>query len=235
MKTRFSITFSIAALVLLGATLANAATTTNPPSALAVATVPGQCKQLKLTWNDNSTFVPEDFQVERGPSSGGPFALIATAPGGSGTTKTYLDTTVDDKTTYWYQVRWSSNNVRFSTYSNISSNNTGVICTPSGLTVSALISSCVKMNLSWTDNSKVDTEYRIERTAPGGTCASAFTQIAVNPGNGAATGTMTYQDTTVAGGTQYGYRVRAYRLSDNSFSAYSNCATNKTTSCGATK
>jgi hypothetical protein len=226
---KLNVLFVLAVSVLLLSRMNTmAAATTNPPSNLAVLTVSGQCRQLRLTWNDNSTFSPEEWRVERALNSGGPWGQIAAFAGSTATTQAYTDPTVDDKTTYWYQVRWASNNVRFSTYSNIASNNTQVICAPTGLTVSKVVSSCTQLKLAWTDNSVVETEYRIERTGPAGTCASAFSPLATVPANS----TM-YTDTSVTA-TNYAYRVRAYRLSDNSFSAYSNCATNKPTACGST-
>jgi hypothetical protein len=233
-----AILVGVGVLVLGGTDAKAAGSTTNPPSNLVVTTVSGQCKQLRLTWNDNSS-VETDFHVERAPDiSGvpGTFAEIATVLGGSGSTKTYLDTSVSDDTTYWYRVRWHNHTtLQFSAYSNQASGNSGIVCAPTALTVTALLSACDKLNLSWTDNSKVEDDYHIERTAAAGTCASAFTEVGTRLGNGSATGSLTYQDTNLVGGVQYCYRIRAHKHSNNKFSAYSTCVCQTVTACNATK
>jgi len=224
-------TVSIVGMFLFGSTETNASGTTNPPSGLVITTISGQCKQLRLTWNDNSS-VETNFRVERSPTGGGAgFVEIATVAGSSATTKTYTDSTVNDFTTYWYRVRYFITPSTFSTYSNEASGNSGIVCTPTGLAVAALLSSCSKLNLSWTDNSKVDTNYEIERRT--GTCTGAFTLIASISGNGVTTGLRSYQDTNLVGATQYSYRVRA--KSGATYSAYSTCAGNTVTACNATK
>jgi hypothetical protein len=163
------------------------------------------------------------------------FVEIATVAGGSGSTKTYTDSTVADSTTYWYRVRYFVTPSTFSTYSNEASNNSGVVCAPSNLTVTALVSACDRLNISFLDNSLAEDEFRLERATAGGSCAAVFGQIAVisaSPGSG---GTVLYQNTGLLGGVQYCYRARAYNLAFNRFSAYSNCSCATVTSCGATK
>jgi hypothetical protein len=218
--------------------------TTNAPSNLVVTNVVGQCKQLRLTWNDNSSFTTESWRVERSPTGvGGPFTLIATFVGSTASTKSYLDTTVNDDTTYWYRVQWTNTATsggppapgQVSAYSNVGSGNSGMVCTPTGFGVTVSLTQCDRLNLNWTDNSKVDTEYRIERTAAGGTCSSSFTQVGTKPGNGTTTGAMSHVDTGLTGGMQYCYRVRAYNSATGRLSAYSTCACQTVTSCTATK
>ena len=81
---------------------------------------------------------------------------------------------------------------------------------PTNLAATATSSS--QVNLSWTDNSSVETGYKIERkTGSSGT----WSQI-----NTVAANVRTYQDTGRSAGTTYYYRVRAYNSAGNS--AYSN-------------
>ncbi|HYG73713.1 MAG TPA: PA14 domain-containing protein, partial [Planctomycetota bacterium] len=90
---------------------------------------------------------------------------------------------------------------------------------PSGLTATA--NSAVRINLSWTDNSNNETQFKIERKTG---AAGTWGQIGTVGGN-----ITTYVDTTVAYGTQYYYRVRASNSIGNS--APSNEA-NATTNAG---
>src|SRR5690606_41608904 len=60
-----------------------------------------------------------------------------------------------------------------------------------------------RIDLSWTDNSSDETNFRIERS-PDGT--SGWTEIAT-----AAANATSYQNTGLTCGTPYYYRVRAYR------------------------
>ncbi len=82
---------------------------------------------------------------------------------------------------------------------------------PTNLVASAVGGS--QVNLSWSENATNETSYLIERS----TNNISFTQIATAPTNAS-----TYNDTTVAGSTQYYYRIRA---TNGANSAYSNTAT----------
>lgn len=124
----------------------------NAPGNLVVTTVAGQCKMLRLTWNDNSTN-ESDFHIERAAdASGSPnvFVEIATRTGGSGTTKSFTDTSVVDGTRHWYRVRAHRHDTdEFSAYSN-SASNFAPPCAPTGLTV--MDGGCGTLNLTWIDN-----------------------------------------------------------------------------------
>jgi len=73
--------------------------------------------------------------------------------------------------------------------------------------------STTRVNLTWTDNSSNDTGFSVERCQGAG--CSSFSQIGTVGSNATA-----YQDKSVAGGTTYSYRVRAYN--GTSYSSYSN-------------
>jgi hypothetical protein len=89
---------------------------------------------------------------------------------------------------------------------------------PSGLTASAASSS--QINLSWTDNSSDESDFRLERSLNG---SSGWTQIHI-----AAANHPSYSNTGLSACTTYYYRVRAYRWYDELYSAYSNTASAKT-------
>jgi len=83
---------------------------------------------------------------------------------------------------------------------------------PSGLTVTAASNG---LALSWTDNSKVETSYEIQRSNNGADWPSSPTATISTPATG-------YTDTAAASGQTYYYRVRA--LNDIGYSPYSNTA-----------
>ena len=95
-----------------------------------------------------------------------------------------------------------------------------VLATPTNLTATA--ASQTQINLSWTDNSSDETNFRVERS-PNGT--SGWTEIATVAAN-----TTTYNDTGLTCGTPYYYRVRVWS-SDTSYSGYSNNSNTTTQAC----
>lgn len=70
-----------------------------------------------------------------------------------------------------------------------------------------------KVRLIWSDNSQVETYYKVERKTGGGSYAPLTTTLAAN--------STVYDDTTVTAANQYTYRVRAF-TSPSSDSAFSN-------------
>jgi hypothetical protein len=90
---------------------------------------------------------------------------------------------------------------------------------PTNLSASAGSSSAI--NLTWSDNSSNENGFQVERLVNG-----TWTQVAVVGAN-----VTSWQDTGLAAGTSYSYRVRAYNAAGES--AYSNTAS-ATTSPAAT-
>ena len=82
---------------------------------------------------------------------------------------------------------------------------------PSGLACTVISDS--RIDLTWTDNSLDETEFRIERSTNGVT----WVEIATVPAN-----TTGYVNTGLDPDSTYYYRVRAYRSGDGRFSDYSN-------------
>jgi outer membrane protein assembly factor BamB len=99
--------------------------------------------------------------------------------------------------------------------------NQEALLAPTNLAASAV--SQTQINLTWQDNSADETAFRLERSLDG---ASGWVDIAYLDAN-----TTTFSDMEATCGTTYYYRVRAYRGSDASFSAYSNISYTTTAPC----
>jgi hypothetical protein len=82
---------------------------------------------------------------------------------------------------------------------------------PSNLTANAVSAS--QVNLSWTDNSGDEANFRIERCS--GTGCNSFSEIAQVNAN-----IVSFSDNNVSASTPYSYRVRSYNT--NGYSDYSN-------------
>jgi len=97
----------------------------------------------------------------------------------------------------------------------------GGLPAPSDLDASAISRS--EIDLSWTDNSSDETAFRVERS-PGG--SADWTEV------GSVGADVTeFEDTGLACGSGYDYRVRAYRAGDGQYSAYSNTDGDTTQPC----
>ena len=77
---------------------------------------------------------------------------------------------------------------------------------PSGL--SATVYSSSRIDLKWTDNSSIESGFKVEKSTSSG---SGFAQIGTTAAND-----VTYSATSLASGTKYYFRVRAYNTSGNS-------------------
>jgi hypothetical protein len=191
----------------------NATTYPCPPSSLS-ATAVSQA-QINLSWQDNS---PDetDFHIERSPNGSTGWIEITTV--GINVTS-YNNTGLMSNTTYFYRVRAHrhSDNA-YSTFSNVASATTlppgqGP---PDPSNLQALPVSATQINLTWTDNSGDESNFRIERSLNE---SSGWTEIVTVAANATS-----YRNVGLASGTTYYYKVRAYRQSDETYSGYSNIA-----------
>ncbi|MCP5108167.1 MAG: carboxypeptidase [bacterium] len=135
---------------------------------------------------------------------------------------TYVDTGLAAGTSYSYRVaaRDKSANQNQTAWSELES--ASPFCdtpaAPSGLTANAV--SCSQIDLSWTDNSGIETSFKIERSIDG----VIFSQI-----DTVGAGVTAYNDTTAAEDSTYWYRVRASVSCGDS--GYSNIASDTTPVC----
>lgn len=155
--------------------------------------------QINLVWSDNSNS-ETGFKIERADNSdcsGTPsFSQIGTT--GSGITS-YSNTGLTSNTSYCYRVR-SYTSYTDSVYSSTIAVSTS-LPSPTNLTATVSATSTTQINLTWTDNSDNEDEFRLERkTGSSGT----YTQIV-----SVATNTTAYANTGVSDGTIYYYRARA--------------------------
>ncbi|MGH7495275.1 MAG: fibronectin type III domain-containing protein [bacterium] len=177
-----------------------------PTGLLANAT---SASQINLSWTDASgTNNPTArFRIERKTGPGGTYAQIDSV---NAPTTVYSDNGLGGGTQYYYRVR-SVNVTGSSNYSSEANATTQpALPAPTGFVASAV--SNTQINLSWTDNSNNETDFKIERKKTGET---SFTEIATVGAN-----VTSYSNTGLLGNLVYFYRVRAHR--DAGFSAYSN-------------
>jgi fibronectin type 3 domain-containing protein len=169
--------------------------------------------KVRLNWTDRSA-TETGFRIERSPLTDTHFREIATV--GVNATS-FTDTGLREGTEYYYRVR-AYNAYTTSAYSNEKSVTTlyNIPAAPSGLTITSLLSN--KVSLSWTDNSRDETGFKIQRkTGATGTYATIKTTAA---------NVTAYNDTAVIDGTLYYYRVCATNGARDS--AFSNEASGTT-------
>ena len=177
----------------------------NAPSGLSASATSSSV--IQLAWIDNSGN-ETSFRVERRRGSG-TFREIGTV---GANTPSYTDSGLDANTAYSYRVR-AQNAVGNSSYSNTATGRTTDTQpdAPSGLSASATSSSAIQ--LAWTDNSRNEVSFRIERRKEIG----GFTEIATVSAN-----TVSYIDSGLEADTIYTYRIRAQNAVGTS--GYSNTA-----------
>jgi FtsP/CotA-like multicopper oxidase with cupredoxin domain len=185
--------------------------------------------RILLNWVDNSS-QEAGFTVQRALDANFTSGLstLATLPPsvGKGATVTYTDLSPTRNSTFYYRVLANGELVGdptvtgFPTMANDSISNTaGPVNTfttatapaaPTNLT--ATVQAGPKVSLTWRDNANNESGFVVER------CLSAtctFAQIAA-PGPRNNTGSVTFVDATVTGGTSYLYRVAAFNAGGTS-------------------
>ncbi len=167
---------------------------------------------VDLSWTDNSSN-EEGFRIER-RLSGGTWGVIATT--GTGVT-TYRDSSVSCETGYEYRVS-AYQSTLYSNPSNTASATT-TICLMTNINTSATQQ---RVTLTWTDNSAIETGYRVERSPNG---SSSWVQLGSNlPAN-----STTYVDYPLTCGTTYYYRITVFNASTSRTSSNVSRATQSCT------
>ena len=171
------------------------------PSNLNVQTV--SHVRIDLAWTDNSTN-EIGFKVERKTGAAGTYAEIITI--GANVTS-LIDSTLSANTEYYYRVR-AYNASGFSGYTNEANTTTlpNPIIAPGNLTATPITQT--KINLAWTDNSNIESGFKIERKP---STATAYTVIATTGAN-----VTSLADSGLTANTKYFYRVRAFNANGNS-------------------
>lgn len=188
--------------------------TPDDPTSL-VATGTG-ANQIGLTWNDASDN-ETGFEIERSPNGSSSWSLIHTT---AADVTSYTNTGLSEYTIYYYRIR-SVNAVSQSNYSSVASATTEIIA-PSSLTATTI--SDTQINLAWTDNSGVESGYKVEQSSNGTTGWAVINTTAPNANS--------YSVTGLAQNTIKYFRVRAFVGSD--FSPYSSVANATTFPSAAT-
>jgi fibronectin type 3 domain-containing protein len=174
------------------------------PSGLTATLQPGP--QVGLTWTDNATN-ETGFVVERAVGAGAFSTLATVGPRINTGSVSYVDTTVTTGNTYAYRVK-AVNGAGSSAYSNTASVSlSSPLAAPSGLTARAARTTGLTdtVTLRWTDNANNETGFTIQRATN-----STFT-AGLNTSTVAAN-TTTTQQTGLARGRIYWYRIRAVNL-----------------------
>jgi hypothetical protein len=172
-----------------------------------------QSNRVNLNWTDYWTD-ETSFIVDRATGSG-TFKRIATLPAN---TTTFSDTTVNQSTSYTYQVTAVSGSRKYKP-------GRGTATTPSAAPVptavppvapaglAARASSFARVDLSWADTSSDEDGFKVEQCADGVT----WKQVAL-----LGAGATGYTDDGLSPDTGYQFRVRSYNVAGDS--AYSNIA-----------
>jgi M6 family metalloprotease-like protein/CSLREA domain-containing protein len=176
--------------------------------------------QINLTWVDNATN-ETGYRVERSPLNANTWTEIAQLAANS---TSYSDTSLTCNTGYSYRVRGHrSTDGAFSQYSNVANGTTQACSIPAPSNMQASTVSATQIDLTWTDNTADETEFRVERSPAG---VNTWTQIGV-----VAADTTAYSSTGLTCNTGYDYRVRAFRSAGNALSSTSNVANATTQAC----
>lgn len=155
--------------------------------------------RINLAWSDNATN-EEGYYIYRALSSGGPFTLIQTT---SPNTTTFGNTGLNPNTTYHYRVSAFSGGVESTPATVQAQTDQAIPLAPSNLV--ATVVSTSQIDLTWTDNSPNENNFRISRATanPDGT-AGTFSTLTTLPAN-----TTTFTNSGLTRNTTYFYQVSA--------------------------
>ncbi len=175
---------------------ASALTPLSPPTGLAVT---GKTDtSVSLGWT-NVSAAASTVRIERSPVGGGNWQEIGFV---TASHTTYTDATAAEGTDYNYRIRTAGGG-------NASVYNGPVNVTTPPTAASALTAarttpfSTTTIDLTWLDNSAVETGYDVSRSSDGGQTWTDLTVVHL------AAGATSYEDTTGVEGTDYVYRVDA--------------------------
>ncbi len=164
-----------------------------PPAAPSLLTATSQFgPQVGLSWRDNST-TESGFLIERA-TNGGAFTKIATAPGVGGTgTRTYVDTTVSQSTSYQYRVT-AVNLAGSSSASNTATAVIGAVLAtaPTATATAALAGNNERLTVNWSGVTGA-TGYTVQWSATSNFATVAGAQTTNSTARSLTTGNLTRQ------------------------------------------
>ncbi|HOX21380.1 MAG TPA: fibronectin type III domain-containing protein [Candidatus Paceibacterota bacterium] len=170
----------------------------------------GNDAKATVNWADHSS-AETGYKIEY-KYSGGSYGVYDTV---SANTVTYDTGALQQGRTVSFRVRAYHNSGTYSSYTAEDSCST-VLTAPDGLIVTGVSQS--QINLSWSDNSLGEEGFEIERASNSDCSGSpAFSLISA-----AGAGAVSFNDSGLADGTRYCYRIRAYYSGNHS--DYSNTA-----------
>jgi hypothetical protein len=165
-----------------------------------------------LGWIDNSS-AETGFPVERATVSGGPYAVVATAPAKPGTGSTsYSDTNnLIDGTRYWYRVSAAKTGFPNSPTAGPMSATTPIL-PPAPFSGQALTGRVNR--LTWTDHSATESGFEVQRSPKTGNNCNSYATIGTAPASAGTELQVTYDDVGSGlnhpkAGNTYCYRVRS--------------------------
>ena len=180
------------------------------PSPTSLAATVVSSTKINLAWTDNSGS-EDGFKIERKIGAGS-FAPLVTV---AANVTSYSNAFLTPNTEYTYRIKAFQGTVYSGYAVSVPVTTPDLPATPSGLVATA--ASSTRVNLAWTDNATDEDGYKIEKkTGSGG----SFGQIAKVTAN-----TTSYTNIFLTPGTEYSYRVRAYRGPDHSAYATSSPVT----------
>ena len=171
------------------------------PSALTASAV--SASQINLSWSDNSSD-ETGFQIERGTDNVA-FSAITTA---AANVTSYADGSLTGGTQYFYRVRAVSGTFASA---DISANAITLGPPPAPSALSARASSDTRIDLSWLDNSNIESGYKIERSEDLG--------VTWNPLVTTGPNATSYSDLGLGVGKGYQYRVSTTSSQGDSLAA----------------
>lgn len=176
--------------------------------------VPVSTFQINLSWTDNANN-ETSYIIERATEATGTFTQIISLPRN---TTSFENIGLEANTTYFYKVIVVKGDETATSEltSATTFENPEPPTAPSSL--SAVAVSTVQVNLSWTDNSNSETNFKIERST---SATGPFEFVAAVGAN-----VTTYQNFGLIANTTYYYRVQA--ISGDGASAFTNTASAKT-------
>jgi titin len=175
--------------------LANIGVVTPPSAPTTLAATAASTTRINLSWVDTANN-ETGFYLQRKTGASGTWATIATL---GQNVISYQDSTgLTAATAYYYRIS-SYNSSGESAASNEANATTLTIATPTNLR--ATVASTTQINLSWTDNSDNEANFRVSRKLSTATTWSTVATLAAN--------TVSYQDTGLTPSTTYVYAVVA--------------------------